>query len=77
MDKVSKVLQKLNQKERQILKEILMEIKGGNMKGLDLKKLKSRENIFRVRKGKMRIIFYKKENSIRILSLERRSDATY
>lgn len=77
MDKISKALQKLNRKERETLKEILMKIKGGNIRRLDLKKLKGRENIFRVRKGKMRIIFYQKEHSIKILSVERRNDSTY
>lgn len=77
MDKISKALRKLNQKERQILKAVLLKINSGDLKKLDLKKLKSRGNIFRIRKGKIRIIFYKKENSIKILSVERRSDPTY
>ena len=67
----------MNQEERQKLKDILNKIKTGNLTGLDLKKLQGREDIFRVRKGKIRIIFCKKINSIKILSIERRSDTTY
>ncbi len=77
MDKISKALQKLNSEEQKILKDILTNINKGNFSGLDLKKLKGRKDIFRVRKGKMRIIFYKKESVIKILSIERRSDKTY
>lgn len=77
MDKIEKALQKLNQEERQKLKDILNKIKTGNLAELDLKKLQGREDIFRVRKGKMRIIFCKTRNSIKILSIERRSDTTY
>lgn len=77
MDKIEKELQRLSREERQRVKEILIKIKSGDLQDLDLKKLKNRENIFRVRKGKMRIIFYKKDDSIRILSLERRNDSTH
>lgn len=77
MDKIEKVLRKLNRQERQKLKEILAKIKFGDFEALDLKKLKGRENIFRVRKGKIRVIFYKEGSIIKILSLERRSDSTY
>lgn len=77
MDKISKALQKLNSEEQKNLKDILGNINNGDFSGLDLKKLKGRKDIFRVRKGKMRIIFYNKENSIKILSIEKRSDKTY
>ena len=77
MDKITKALQKLSAEEQKNLKDILTNINRGNFSGLDLKKLKGRKDIFRVRKGKMRIIFFNKENSIKILSIERRSDKTY
>lgn len=77
MDKIDKVLQKLTSQERQELKDILSRINSGNIQGLDLKKLRSKQDIFRVRKGKIRIIFYNKDNAIKVLSLERRSDKTY
>ncbi len=77
MDKVSKALQKLNTEEQKNLKDILTNINRSDFSGLDLKKLKGRKDIFRIRKGKMRIIFYKKEDSVKVLSIERRSDKTY
>lgn len=77
MDKIKKALKKLNSKERKKLKEILIQIDKGGFRELDLQKLKGRGDIFRVRKGDMRVIFRKKNNSIMILALERRSSKIY
>lgn len=78
MDKIVKALQNLLPKERESIKEILLKIKNDSLVGLDLKKLKSCDNIFRVRHGKLRIIFQKKDDGqYFILAIERRSDTTY
>lgn len=78
MDKIIKALKKLNNKERKIIKEILIKIKSNNFSNFDLKKLKNRDDIFRIRKGSLRIIFQKINNQkINILAIERRSDNTY
>jgi len=77
MDRIDKALKRLNPREKQRFKEILLQIKIGNFQGLDLKKLKGREDIFRVRKGNMRIIFRKRADSIKILALERRGSKAY
>jgi mRNA-degrading endonuclease RelE of RelBE toxin-antitoxin system len=77
IDKIRKVLNKLTKKEREAVRDILEKINKNNFKGLDVKKLKGRDDIFRVRKGKIRIIFRKVNKSIFILSIERKSDKTY
>ena len=77
MDKIKKALNRISTKERIRLKEILFRIDAGNFQGLNLKKLKGRNDVFRVRKGNMRIIFRKKDNSIKILSIEHRGSKTY
>jgi mRNA-degrading endonuclease RelE of RelBE toxin-antitoxin system len=77
MDKISKVLKKLSSKERKKLKIILNKIKQGKFNSFQVKKLKGHANIFRIRKGKMRIIFLKKDNDFFLLAVERRSDNTY
>ena len=56
---------------------MLFKINEGNFQKLDLKKMKARDDIFRVRKGNIRIIFHKKDNDIKILSIERRTTTTY
>ena len=77
MDKISKALKKLTEKERKVVKEILVGIEKGEFTGLNIKKLKGRKDIFRVRKGAIRIIFQKTDVGVFILSIENRSDRTY
>ena len=77
MDAIEKALKKFSDKERDWVKNILIAIKTYNMKGLDIKKLKGHENIFRVRKGDVRIIYYKEGEQISILAIERRNEGTY
>lgn len=77
MDKIKKLLKKLGLQERRKLKGMLAHLDKGDIAGFDIKKLKGRRNIFRIRKGNLRIIFYKKDNSIKILAVERRASKTY
>lgn len=78
MDKISKALQKFSVEEREKIKSILTDLKSGRVAGLDIKKLKGRGDIFRVRKGQVRIIYQlggKRE--VYLLTIERRSGNTY
>jgi len=78
MDRIAKTLKKLSPKEREALKTILDNIVAKNFVGLDIKKLKGHENIYRVRKGDLRVIYRVAPDSVTtILAIERRSDTTY
>ncbi len=78
MDKIKKALQRLTKKEQKIIEKILHLLKSGTYVGLDIKKLKGREDIFRVRKNNFRIIYrVDHEGSIFILTIERRNEKTY
>ena len=77
MDKIEKSLNKLSSQERQKIKEILLQVNKGNFQNLDTKKLKGRNDVFRIRKGSIRIIFRKINNFIKILTIERRASKTY
>lgn len=74
MDKITKALKKLSEKERSAIKQLFVKIQQKNFQNLDLKKLKGYNNIFRVRQGRIRIIFRMEEDNIFILAIERRSD---
>jgi mRNA-degrading endonuclease RelE of RelBE toxin-antitoxin system len=76
-DKISKELAKLSAKERQLVKSILLQIRENNTKGLKITKLKGHQNIYRVRKGRLRIIYQQHETIINVLTIERRSEKTY
>ena len=78
MDKIQKALQKFTQKERTLIQALLEKLDSGNTKGLDIKKLKGRNDIFRVRKGDMRIIYrLNGREKILVLAIERRREDTY
>ena len=77
VDRIAKSLRKLSNKEQGILHALLVRIKSGNFENMDIKKLKGRGDIYRVRKGDIRIIFYRAGDGIHILSVERRNETTY
>lgn len=77
MDKISKVLKKLSPKERDRVRSVLLRLESGNTKGLDLKKLKGRDDIFRIRRGDIRIVYRISNKQIHVLTIERRNDTTY
>jgi mRNA-degrading endonuclease RelE of RelBE toxin-antitoxin system len=77
MDAIRKALKKLSEKERQRIKEILAKLSSGKTQGLDVKKLKGREDIFRAKKGDLRVVYRKQRTAIFILLIERRNEGTY
>lgn len=77
MDKIEKTLREFSKKEREKIKDILKRIDGKEFKGLNLKKLKGQNNIFRVRKEKLRIIYRQTDSRIFILTIEKRTEKTY
>ena len=77
MDKIEKALGRLSAKERDHVKDILKRLHAKEYSGLDIKKLKGRNDIFRVRKGDLRILYRVQDEHIFILVIERRSEKTY
>jgi len=77
MDKIEKALASLTKKERESIQLILQGFSRGETAGLDIKKLKGRDDIFRIRKGDIRIIYRMQKKKIFILAIERRSEGTY
>jgi mRNA-degrading endonuclease RelE of RelBE toxin-antitoxin system len=76
-NKITKSLAKFSTKERAIVKEILLQLQIGKATGLQITQLKGHQDIFRVRKGRLRIIYQLRESGIRVLAIERRSEKTY
>ena len=78
MKNLERELKKFSQKEIRRIEFLLRKIIVKNFKGLDLKKLKGLKNIFRLRKGRIRVIFsLEDKKEPRILAIERKSDTTY
>jgi len=76
-DKISKELAKYTAKERKLVKDILIQLRNGNTKGLNITKLKGHADIFRLKKGRLRIIYKQNNAAIKILAIEKRSEKTY
>ena len=77
MDKIQKATEKLTKKEKQWTKEIIKMLQSGRFSNLDIKKLKNMENVFRVKKGNIRIVYQIRNNRIFILKVGRRKENTY
>jgi len=77
MDKLEKAVKKFAEREKRWLKEIIRALQLGRFDNLNLKKLKGGTDIFRARKGKIRIIYQIRNGRIFILKIERRKEDTY
>jgi len=77
IDPIKKFLAKVSKQETISLVLILEKILKDDVKGLQIKKLTGSKDIFRIRKGKFRIIYRKNKTDCIIISIERRSESTY
>ena len=92
VDKITKALNKFSAKEKELVKNLLLsaafqrtvrgmiplnQINKNNVSGLDVKKLKGRSDIYRVRKGKIRIIYRIDDSQVYLLAIEKRDENTY
>lgn len=77
MDKINKALNKLTAKEKERVKNIIKALQSGRFDRLDVKKLKGRMDIFRVKKGDLRVIYQINNNQVFILQIGRRKETTY
>ncbi len=77
MDKLEKALAKLRYDERDAVMQLIRRVVAGRFKGLDLKKLRGYDDIYRVRNGRIRIIFRKNKGKPVLLQISRRSEKTY
>ncbi len=76
-DPIEKFLTKVSTKERLILSTMIELILAGKKAGPDIKKLTGSDYVFRVRKGKYRIVYRVTPTEIKILSIGKRDDNTY
>ena len=76
-DKIKKLLAKLSPKERDTVKLLILRIKLDDIDGLDIKQLKGHADLFRVRKGRLRIVYRKSRVEFRIVRIDRRNEKTY
>ena len=78
MENLDKRLRKFSPKERVEIEHLVERILERDLAGLNCKKLKGLRNLFRVRKGRIRIIFELIGNrEPNIMTIERRNEDTH
>lgn len=76
-DKIKKILAKLSKHELEIVKLLILRVKLDDTTGLDIKQLKGHKDLFRVKKGRLRIVYRKTARDFLILRIDRRNEKTY
>ena len=76
MDRIDKNLLKLNQKQRKSILEKFSSSAGDTV-GLNIKKIRGRKNTYRLRDGKVRLVYEVMEDACVILFVGMRDDQTY
>jgi mRNA-degrading endonuclease RelE of RelBE toxin-antitoxin system len=76
MDKIKKLFEKIAERDRKILKEVVIKLISGDEKGLDIIKVKD-SDFYRLKKGNFRIIFHYENKIIVIDSIKIRNEKTY
>jgi len=77
MDKIDKALNELIFKEKGRIKNIIKALQLGRFDNLDIKKLKGFQDVFRVRKGRLRIVYQLLGRKIIFLKIDKRKKNTY
>jgi len=79
MDKTTKFIRRLSPKERARVTEQITKLLQGETAGLQIKKLTGHTRVYRLRVGRVRIIFMigNTENDIEIVQVDFRDDNTY
>lgn len=77
MEKWLKQLRKMPWHNRARVNEVLLQLFARNFIGLDWKKLRGYENLFRIRVGNYRIIYRDDGQKITVISIPPKSDNTY
>ncbi len=77
MDRIDKELAKLSLKDREKVRHILAAIVAGETSRLDIKKLRGRDDIYRARKGSVRVVYRLSKGVPFLFTIERRNEQTY
>ena len=77
MQKIKKFLKKINPIDRSRVNGYIERIMTGDIAGMDIQRLTDVKDTFRVRVGRVRIIFERIEGKVEILEVGWRNDNTY
>ncbi len=75
MDKIRKFLRRLNKTEKIKVLKLLHDISNNSLSKLTVKKLQGLKDLYRIRIGKIRIIFKKTDKKNVIINIDYRKDS--
>lgn len=76
-DKIKKALAKLGAKDREIIKLLILRIKLGDVYRLNISRLKGHVDLYRVKKGRLRVVYRKSNDVFKIVKIDLRNEKTY
>ncbi len=74
MDQTEKFIRKLRPSDRRRLMAVLEDLLLGNVRNYDVRKLRGSGDFYRIRMGKIRIVFTKGDEGIVIVAVDFRKD---
>jgi mRNA-degrading endonuclease RelE of RelBE toxin-antitoxin system len=78
MDRLAKELQKLSKKELERVLIVLQKLQLGQVDSLQVKSLKGRDEVYRARVGRFRVVYsVSKEGTLNVLAVRKRDEKTY
>ena len=77
MDKIRKFIKKLPKGYKLKIESLIVQIINKDFSNLDVKKMQGIDNIYRVRKGDIRVVYLDSKNLIEIKSIGWRDESTY
>jgi mRNA-degrading endonuclease RelE of RelBE toxin-antitoxin system len=77
MDELQKAIAKLAKEHRAVFDSLMVRLYERNFLGLDLAKLKGHKDVFRVKHGRLRIIFRMNREGLSVLEVGLRNENTY
>lgn len=77
MDAIEKFIKRLTEKERSMIDAAMQCLMSGAVQGMNIKRLCGSTDLFRVRVGNFRIIYYDFGENLVIVAISRRNENTY
>ena len=77
MEKIKKAIAKLPKEYKTKFDWLMLKLWARDFSGLNMIKLKGQNNLFRVRKGRLRVIFRFSHGGLEVISIDLRNEKTY
>ena len=77
MDKIQKALAKLPREHRQNFDALMVKLMARDFLGLNMVKMKGQKDIYRVKHGRLRVIFRMNQQGLFVMGASLRSEKTY